>query len=631
MCGIIGCVGVTNSKQVLLEGLKTLEYRGYDSSGIAIFNKDNVNIVKAVGKLSQLQKKVNNQEMLGSHGIAHTRWATHGKVTEENAHPHIVGSISIVHNGIIENYRKLKTELLKDGVVFKSETDTEVIAHLLNNYYEKEKSLLQAVKKVKSVLQGSFALLVSSVKEPQTLVALKSGPPLLFARSNESYFFSSDSLAFQNYATEFFPLEDGDIIEVKKDKFSLLRDKNKNENKSKNENKNENENEIIDQKNLIWIKVSKDQYSLSKQSYKHFMLKEIFEQPQVSVQAISPYIDQVKMELLLPCKDLQQKIKKTKKIFIIACGTSFYAAMEAKYYIEKAAGVSVEVDTASEFRYRHTPIDQDDLVLLISQSGETADTLSVLRSLKEKEISVISLCNTKSSSIDRLSDFSYYMNAGVEVAVASTKAFVNSLIILNIFSEQIAKIKNKLTTTDEKDFVASMLSLPRLLGEVLDFSIAIKDKVEFLSKHKGFLFMGRGFSFPISMEGALKLKELVYLHAEAYSFGEMKHGPLALIDKNMLVIALVPKDEFYEKSLSNLEEVRSRGASIFGIGSYQDKELARLSTEHFFLPKITESFCWSLNPILASLPMQLLAYYFSDYLGHDVDQPRNLAKSVTVE
>lgn len=619
MCGIIGCIGVENSKQVLLEGLKTLEYRGYDSSGIAIFNQANVKFIKAVGKLNQLQEKISNQEMLGSYGIAHTRWATHGEVTEKNAHPHTVGSISIVHNGIIENYRQLKIDLLKEGAVFQSETDTEVIVHLLNNYYKQEKSLLMAVKKVKSVLQGSFALLASSTKEPDTLVALKNGPPLLFARSDKSYFLSSDRLAFQNYAKEFFPLEDGEIVEVKGSQFSVFRDTVGGVNQK------------INIKNLNWFGISKDAYFLGKQSYKHFMLKEIFEQPQVSIQAISQYVDQDKVELLLPCLALKEKIKKTKKIFIVACGTSFYAAMEAKYYIEKFAEVSVEVDTASEFRYRHTPVNVNDLVLLISQSGETADTLSVLRRLKKKGVSVISLCNTKSSSIDCESDFSYYMNAGVEVAVASTKAFVNSLIVLNIFSGQIAKLKNKLSSKEEKDFVSSLLSVPRLLSEVLESATTIKNKVDFLSKHKGFLFMGRGFSFPISLEGALKLKELVYLHAEAYSFGEMKHGPLALIDKDMLVIALVPKDEFYEKSLSNLEEVRARGASVFGIGSPEDAELVRLSTEHFFLPQVKGSFCWSLNPILASVPMQLLAYYFSDYLGHDVDQPRNLAKSVTVE
>ncbi|MBE8162694.1 MAG: glutamine--fructose-6-phosphate transaminase (isomerizing) [Bdellovibrionaceae bacterium] len=619
MCGIVGCLGVENSKQVLLEGLKALEYRGYDSSGIAVFNHKGSQVVRAVGKLNQLQKKVATQEILGSYGIAHTRWATHGGVEEKNAHPQVVGSISIVHNGIIENYRQLKADLLKEGAVFQSDTDTEVIAHLLNTYYEKEKSLLIAVQKVKLLLQGSFALLISSTKEPETLVALKSGPPLLFAQSDKSYFFSSDSLAFQNYATQFFPLEDGEIIEVKSGQFSVFRDTDKKLSQK------------IDNKSLNWLPVSKNPHSLSKQSYKHFMLKEIFEQPQVSVQAISQYIDQDKLQLLLPCDKLQEKIKATKKIFIIACGTSFYAAMEAKYYIEKLAKISVEVDTASEFRYRHTPVDTSDLVLLISQSGETADTLSVLRLLKKNGVSVISLCNTKSSSIDRESDFSYYMNAGVEVAVASTKAFVNSLIILNIFSGQIAKLKNILNAKEEESFVRSMLSLPRLLSQTLDAATAIKDKVQFFNKHKGFLFMGRGFSFPISLEGALKLKELVYLHAEAYSFGEMKHGPLALIDKDMLVIALIPQDEFYEKSLSNLEEVCARGAAVFGIGSAKDTELIRLSCEHFLLPTIKADACWSLNPILASIPMQLLAYYFSDYLGHDVDQPRNLAKSVTVE
>lgn len=619
MCGIVACFGVKDSKQFLLEGLKTLEYRGYDSSGIAVFNSSGVQFIKAVGKLNQLQTKVQGQAMPGDYGIAHTRWATHGGVTEKNAHPHTVGSISLVHNGIIENYRQLKEELLKTGTVFKSETDTEVIAHLLNNYYEKEKSLLLAMKKIKLLLKGSFALLVSSTKEPNTLVALKNGPPLLFAKSDKAYFFASDSLAFKNYATQFVPLEDGEIVEIKKEQFSIFYDDKTQLNKQK------------DAQSVNWLNVSKDNYSLSKQSYKHFMLKEIYEQSQASLQAIAPYVDQTKMELVSPPKDLEQKIKQTKKIFIIACGTSFYAAMEAKYYIEKTAQVSVEVDTASEFRYRHTPVDKTDLVVLISQSGETADTLSVLRSLKKQQITVISLCNTKASSIDRESDFSYYMNAGAEVAVASTKAFVNSLVVLNIFSQQIAKLKNKTNSKEEKSFIQSLLCLPRLLNKTLEEASKIKNKIKFLSKHKGFLFMGRGFSFPISLEGALKLKELVYLHAEAYSFGEMKHGPLALIDKDMLVIALVPKDEFYKKSLSNLEEVCARGASVFAIGSNKDSELARLSTEHFFLPEINKDFCWSLNPILATVPMQFLAYYFADYLGHDVDQPRNLAKSVTVE
>lgn len=619
MCGIIGCFGVEDSKAVLLEGLKTLEYRGYDSSGIAVFSDSGIESVKAVGKLNQLKQKISNHKMSGHYGIAHTRWATHGRVTENNAHPHTVGSVSIVHNGIVENYRKLKEVLLKEGAEFQSETDTEVIAHLLNRAYEEEKSLLLAVKKVQSVLRGSFALLASSTKEPNTLVALKSGPPLLFAKSDKSYFFSSDSLAFQNHAQEFLPLEDDDVVELKEGQFSLFRKDESGFSKR------------VKASDLLWIPVSKDSYSLGKQSYKHFMLKEIFEQSQVSVQAISQYVDQNKMQLLLPCASLQAKIKKAKKIFIIACGTSFYAAMEAKYYIEKSASVSVEVDTASEFRYRHTPVNSSDLVMLISQSGETADTLSALRLLKKRGISVISLCNTKSSSIDRESDFSYYINAGSEVAVASTKAFINSLIVLNIFAQQIAKLKNKLIPKDEEGFVKALLSLPRLLGETLDSASLIKDKVEFLSKHKGFLFMGRGFSFPISLEGALKLKELVYLHAEAYSFGEMKHGPLALIDKDMLVIALVPQDEFYLKSLSNLEEVCARGASVFSIGSFGDTELSRLSAENFCLPRVEGDHAWSFNAILASVPMQLLAYYFAEYLGHDVDQPRNLAKSVTVE
>lgn len=606
MCGIVGYLGDKNVKDVLVEGLRTLEYRGYDSAGISVFNSGKIEKVRAAGKLKSLVEKLVNKEFNGKLGIAHTRWATHGKPTERNAHPHTVNKISLVHNGIIENYMELKEQLVKEGAVISSDTDTELMAHLISKEVDSGKDLYNAIKTVKTKIHGAYAVLVMSEDQPEEIIGFKYGPPLIVGLGEGEVVFASDVQAIAPHTKKVFYLEDEDVVLAKKNSLKIFRS----------------EKEILPE----WAELDWSKQVAEKSGYEHFMLKEIFEQPRAFAAAIDPHISVEDKTVTLNNID-QNDLKNISRIFIVACGTSYYSGMYGEYVIEKLAGVPVELEIASEFRYKEPFIPEDSLVIVISQSGETADTLAALRLAKEKGAKVLSLCNTKNSTIDREADFNLYMNSGVEVGVASTKAFISSLGVMVLIAVQLAKIKGQLKLEEEKIIVESLLGLPSVMESVLAYDKFFAKTADDLKKFKGFLYMGRGTNYPIALEGALKMKELAYKHAEGYAAGEMKHGPLALIDEEILIFMLCPQDHLYEKTLSNLEEAKARGGYIVSVGTKGDKQLEELSEHFLALPKgdfIT-------TPILETIPVQLVSYHVAKALGCDVDQPRNLAKSVTVE
>lgn len=617
MCGIVGYYGAKETSEVLVNGLKKLEYRGYDSAGVAIIDGSRIGVVRAKGKLSALEEKLKTEHLHGKIGIGHTRWATHGVPSERNAHPHTVNGVCLVHNGIIENYGELKEELSKTGSVFLSDTDSEVVAHLVSRELRTTPDLFQAVQKVTPRLRGAYAILIIWDQQPDTLVAFKNGPPLLVALGDNETFVASDAHAILPYTNKVVYLEDGEIAYIKNNKVQFF---------------NLGGGEI--DKKVTTINWGAEQ--TEKMGFKHFMLKEIFEQPKAVASVLQNYVDldtqKVKMDQLEvgPIQTSQFKaddLKNAERIFILACGTSYYAGMYAKYLIEKLARVPVEIDFASEFRYRDPVIPKNSLVIVISQSGETADTLAVLRQAKDSGAQVLSITNTKGSTIDRESHAHLYMHAGVEVGVASTKAFISTLTVLNLFTIRLAHVRSTINADKEKILIENLLALPSQMEAVLSYDKFFAKTSDVFKKYKGFLYLGRGVSYPIAMEGALKLKELAYMHAEGYAAGEMKHGPLALIDENMLVVVICPKDQHYEKTISNLQEAKARGGKIISIGTGEDEALKQLSLHYLSLPESH----WSTTGILSTIPLQLLAYHLADVLGYDVDQPRNLAKSVTVE
>lgn len=619
MCGIVGYIGQREPVDVLISGLRKLEYRGYDSSGVAVVDQGEVQVVRAEGKLTELERKLSQHPLHGKIGIGHTRWATHGVPSERNAHPHSVDGICLVHNGIIENYGELKKELLDRGAVFKSDTDSEIVAHLIAEDIQKTKDIYKSVLNVVPRLEGAYAILVMSEDEPDRLVAFKHGPPLIVGLGKDECIIGSDVQALLPYTDKVIYLEDGEIALLEKNKYQIVNHKGTVLNKPVT--------------TVHWTTQAAE-----KHGYKHFMLKEIYEQPLAVSSALKKYIDlntyQTDFSSIFssPSQKTNSRInendfKNFERIFIVACGTSYYAAMYGEYLIEKMSKIPVEVDFASEFRYREPVIPPKSLVIVISQSGETADTLAVLRMAKQSGAPVLSLTNTLGSTIDRESDLHMFMEAGVEVGVASTKAFICTLAVINMFSLYLARIRQQLSADEEKKFVQNLLSLPSHMESVLAYDKYFEEAVETLKKFKGFLYLGRGVNYPIAMEGALKLKELAYKHAEGYAAGEMKHGPLALIDQNMLVIVINPHDAHYEKTLSNLQEAKARGGVIISIGTGDDANLKGMSEQYLALPKSD----WMASGLLSVIPMQLLAYHLADVLGYNVDQPRNLAKSVTVE
>jgi len=628
MCGIVGYLGPQNPKDVIVNGLKKLEYRGYDSAGVAILHDGHFKRIRAEGKLRNLETRLQGEAFDGHLGIGHTRWATHGVPSERNAHPHQVKGISLVHNGIIENYLEIREELLKRGAQISSDTDSELVAHLIAEEVERQKDLFKAVLLVLGKLRGAFSILVIWDQQPDQLVAFKDGPPLVVGLAHDQIFVVSDVQAALQYTKKFVYLNDREIVLVKGADAQFF---------SANGEKIE--------KTPLELQWNADQ--VEKKGYSHFMLKEIYEQPQAVASAMTPHLNgqtgavQLKnigfggqathqLESLDSVGDLKKTeeiFKSIEQVFIVACGTSFYAGQVGKYLLENLAQISVETDIASEFRYRHPVLRPKTLVVTISQSGETADTLAAIRLAKEKGCQTLSICNVKNSTIDREAHGHLYMNSGPEIGVASTKAFVSTLTLLNLLALNMARARGKISEKQEKEHVSALQKLPSQMEVVLAYDKYFDEASENLKNFKGFLYMGRGVSYPIAMEGALKLKELAYLHAEGYAAGEMKHGPLALIDETMAIIMVAPSDELLEKTVSNLEEAKARGGRIISIGTGQNERLKNLSERYLALPEAH----WTTNPILSVVPLQLMAFHLANRLGYDVDQPRNLAKSVTVE
>lgn len=619
MCGIVGYLGTKEPKKIIIDGLKKLEYRGYDSAGLAILHDGHTKRVRAQGKLKALEDKVANEPFNGHLGIGHTRWATHGAPSERNAHPHQVGEISLVHNGIIENYLDIKEELLARGAEITSDTDSELVAHLIWEDIQKTQNLLKSVQNILHKIVGAFSIVVMWEKSPHELVAFKDGPPLIAGIGDKEFFVVSDVHAALAYTKKFVYLNDREIVHMQN-----------------HDNKWTIDYYAADGKKLDKVPTildwSTDQ--VEKRGYKHFMLKEIYEQPRSVAAAMAPYIDTQSHTVQMPEIGFSKSgfstedvYKKVERLFFIACGTSNYAAMVGKYLVEQICRLPVETDIASEFRYRKPVIPPNTLVITISQSGETADTLAAIRLAKEQGAMTLSITNVAQSSIDREAQAHMYMNSGVEVGVASTKAFTSTLTLLNILALQIAKARGVLSPVSEKQIVQNLLAVPSQLETVLAYDKYFSEAAQKLKEFKGFLYLGRGVSYPIALEGALKLKELAYFHAEGYAAGEMKHGPLALIDERMAIVVVAPMDDLLDKTISNLQEAKARGGKIISIGTGENKSLKSMSEYYLSLPTAI----WTTNPILSTIPLQLMAYHLADNLGFDVDQPRNLAKSVTVE
>ena len=613
MCGIVGYVGRRRVVSVLLEGLRRLEYRGYDSAGIVYHQDDALIKYRCEGKLSKLEAIVDEAIIADAHiGLGHTRWATHGAPTTENAHPHsdCSGRLVVVHNGIIENYHSLRDELIKEGHTFTSETDTEVLAHLIEQNLESD--LIEAVQVALKKVEGSYALGVMSADYPGMLIAARNQSPLVLGVDEDGgSFLASDIPALLPYTKQVIFLED--------EEMAILTD---------------GEQKVISL--VSGAPVAKEISTIDwnaamaeKAGYKHFMLKEIYEQPQAITNTVSGRIDLETGEVVLPEIQLSdQDFNSIDRIFIVACGTSWHAALVAKYWIEKYAKIPVEVDIASEFRYRGLIVNERVLTIAISQSGETADTLAGIRRAAKLGSRVITICNVVGSTMTREADGTLYTHAGPEIGVASTKAFISQLAALFLFTLYLTQVKNNLPAAERKQLGQELIELAKTIEtELPRLREQITEMIESFYDCRDFLFIGRGVNFPIALEGALKLKEISYIHAEGYAAGELKHGPIALIDKDMPILAVTPKDHVYQKTISNVEEIKARQGRLILLGTAGDNHLKSLTDDVIYLPEVHED----LNPILYTIPAQLLAYEIATRRGCDVDQPRNLAKSVTVE
>jgi len=610
MCGIVGAIAEREISPILLEGLKRLEYRGYDSSGMVVMDEgNNINRLRRLGKVKELEAALTTTPLHGHVGIAHTRWATHGVPSENNAHPHMSGEkLSIVHNGIIENYENLREELKKEGYVFSSETDTEVVVHLIHQYLDAGKDLYNAVKNTISHLEGAYALGVMSDREPDKLIAAREGSPLVIGLGIGENFIASDQLALFPVTNRFIFLEEGDVATIEKDNILIH---------SADGDKVEREE----------IESESTHDGADKGEYRHFMLKEIFEQPQAVKATLEGRLkDDSTTDTLFP-KSAQSILDKISGVQIIACGTSYHAGSVARYWFEQLTGLPCQVEVASEYRYRKTIVKPDTLFVTISQSGETADTLAALKGAKkEGYAATVTVCNVPGSSLVRESDYSLMTHAGAEIGVASTKAFTTQLVALMLLVIELGK-RNAMQADEIKSVVSELRSLPAILESTLLLDKTIEDMAEkFGGKHNA-LFLGRGTQFPIAQEGALKLKEISYIHAEAYPAGELKHGPLALVDNHMPVIAVAPNSELHEKLKSNLEEVKTRGGELYIFADKASGFKTEENVHELEVPAVSEL----LAPIVYTLPLQLLSYHVAVIKGTDVDQPRNLAKSVTVE
>ena len=612
MCGIIGYIGEKEAQSVLLTGLKRLEYRGYDSSGIALISpkKNSISIRKSPGKISALDKLMRHRPLTGVVGIAHTRWATHGAPTQANAHPHYdcSGSIAIVHNGIIENYESLKSQLIKEGHIFTSQTDTEVIVHLIEKFY-KDIPLEEAVSKTLKLLVGSFAIGVISSREPNKLIGARLGSPLILGVGKDENFLASDVPAIFGFTKEVVFLDENEIAVLDKNNFKISNGEGKTVFK-----KTTHINWDIDQ--------------AEKAGFAHFMLKEINEQPKILEGLINSRINKETGEIFFAEQNVADaKLKEIREIFIVACGTAYHAGMVAKYALESLCGIPAHIDVSSEFRYRDLLVGPETLVVAISQSGETADTLAGIREAKRRGCSVISICNVLGSTLTRESDGIIYTHAGPKIGVASTKAYTAQIVALYLFAFYLAQIKGVLPSIKIKKLLDELRKIPKHQKEILKYQKSIAALAHKHSHLGSFLYLGRNINYPSALEGALKLKEISYIPAEGYAAGEMKHGPIALIDEYRAVVCITPSSKVYEKMVSNIQEIRSRKGRIIAIATDGDREIKELTREVIYVPKTEEIF----SPLVVILPLQLLAYHIAVKRGCDVDQPRNLAKSVTVE
>lgn len=610
MCGIVGYVGFQLASQIIIEGLKRLEYRGYDSAGIAIIpEKGSIDLRREVGKLNNLVKDLLVNEPTGTTGIGHTRWATHGRPTVYNAHPHSdeSGKIVVVHNGIIENYISIKEEL-KQKYEFKSDTDTEVLAHLISDNYDG--NLFEAVHKALKKVRGAYAISVIHADHPECMVAAKTSSPLIVGLGEGENFVASDVPAILNHTRDIVYLEDGEMVLLYADKVQFFN---------------------IESGNEITKKVSKISWNIAtaeKGGYDHFMLKEIHEQPSSLAQAMTGRLSEIEGKIYLEDFNISEEVlKKVNRILILACGTSYYAGLVGKYYLEKLAKIPVDVDLASEFRYREPFVDENTLVLGISQSGETADTLSAIKLAKEMGSKTAGILNVIGSAISRETIGNLYIHCGPEIGVASTKAFTSTIICLYMTALYFAQLKGLETEETLKEKISELKTLPTIIEKVFEIKEEIKAISNKLANFNHCLYLGRNYNYPIALEGALKLKELSYIHAEGYAAGEMKHGPIALIDKDMPVISIATESSTYEKIVSNIKEVKARDAITIAIVTEGNDELKDEVDHLIYVPKVREE----LSPLVNVVPLQLLAYYVSLRKGCDVDQPRNLAKSVTVE
>ena len=613
MCGIVGYIGDKEAYPIIIKGLKRLEYRGYDSAGIALSEGGDINILKQKGKVSDLEDYSENKNKSGHIGIGHTRWATHGIPNKKNAHPHASGdnSLAIIHNGIIENYDSIKKMLIEKGHNFYSDTDTEVLIHLIEEIKNNENcSLFEAVRLSLNEVIGAYAIVVMENGNSDEFIAARKGSPLVIGVGEGEYFIASDASPIIEYTRNVVYLNDGEIARVnKKEKLEIKTIQNK-----------------AISTYIHELEMSLD--SIEKGGYPHFMLKEIFEQPSSVLNTLRGRINPETKEIILGgLSDYEQKLANANRIIIVACGTSWHAGLIGEYLFEDFARIPVEVEYASEFRYRNPIINENDIVMAISQSGETADTLAALELAKEKGATILGICNVVGSSIARLTHAGCYTHAGPEIGVASTKAFTTQVIVLTLMALKIAKMKGTITNTDYHTVITELELISEKIEEVLKLDTLIEEVAKQFKDVSNFLYLGRGYNFPVALEGALKLKEISYIHAEGYPAAEMKHGPIALIDDDMPIVVIATKKGNYEKVVSNIQEVKARGGRLIAVVTKGDVTVKELADYVIEIPECSEA----LSPLITNIPLQLLSYHIALMRGCNVDMPRNLAKSVTVE
>jgi len=614
MCGIIGYIGSKPVVPVLLEGLRRMEYRGYDSAGVAVVSPEGISLRRSAGKLANLEQAIRVEPVEGLYGVGHTRWATHGRPTEENAHPHrdCTGRIVVVHNGIIENYLELKKDLQTQGHEFKTETDTEIVAHLVEREM-RDDGLENAVRRALTYMRGMFAIVLVSVEDPEKIVAVRNGPPIVVGLGKDEFFVASDIPAILAHTRDVVFLGDEEMAVITRSGVQFTDYQGRAVSKTT--------------QRVLW-----DPIAAEKGGHKHFMLKEIYEQPTAARDTILGRVSLDRGQIFLEDLNISEDtIRAVQKVSIIACGTSWHAGLVGKYLIEALAQVPVEVDYGSEYRYRNPIVAANELAVVITQSGETADTLAALREAKRKGARSIAICNVVGSMATREAEGTVYTHAGPEIGVASTKAFTSQLVALQLLALYMAQVRGTLTSTAIRNHISELLQMPQTLEQTIKASAVMEKVAERFYNRSDFLFLGRGINYPIALEGALKLKEISYIHAEGYPAGEMKHGPIALIDEQVPVVAIAPNDHVFEKMVGNVQEAKARGGSVIALTSEGDSRMAAvLDPQNDVMVSLPQTTAL-LTPVVMTVPLQLLAYHIAVRRGCDVDQPRNLAKSVTVE